>query len=182
MRAGGLTDEQLTTLTETLQSTLEGVYLPSQLHALLQQSRTDPVGRMPIEGPRGTAEGAAAGASSAPAAAGSGAVVAGRAAGTGTRVETGAEAPPPPPRAPRGISAGAAPSQGVPLGHSGPDGVRRRSARASRTAVPYRYTPLAVAALGELLRRTDMHLASSLQPQVRPLILALGAMSARLTD
>jgi hypothetical protein len=43
----------------------------------------------------------------------------------------------------------------------------------------YRYTPLAVAALAELLRCADLHLASSLQPRLRNMATSLVASAAQ---
>lgn len=182
-----ITDDQLTTLTESLQNILRGVYMPESFNVLLQNSYTDTVGRVPTAPqPQPAAAAGAAGAASAsqPAAAGA-AGAAAPAAGTATSSQpaatagaalggTAAAQPGAQPAA-----AGTAPFWGLPpvAGF----GAAAAAAPAS-SRVAYRYTPLAVAALSELVHRADTYLAASLQPHLREAAVSMVATAAAGLD
>lgn len=146
--AGDSNAERLETLTESIQTLLQGAYLPGQLQALLEESYRDPAGLMPQDSDRGGAPDLARGNTRAAGAAG--AAAAGR--GRGRAGSNGAS--------------------------GGASGAQRPGRRGSSGRPSYRYTPLAVAALAELLRRTDTHLATSLQPRLRDLSTQLVASAA----
>ncbi len=173
---GSPTDDQLTTLTESIQNVLGGAYLPQPLQALLNESYEDTVGRVAAAPARG-ATGASAPAAGASAPASSMAAV--------TTAEQQS--------APREGAAAAAAAASREGGGGGGRGAAAEGGRGGRGRgrgaaaqqqqeqqqqggrLRYRYTPLAVAALSELVRRADLHLASSLQPMMRELGVALTA-------
>ncbi|KAF5836244.1 hypothetical protein DUNSADRAFT_6196, partial [Dunaliella salina] len=178
-------EEVLVALTESIQNILQGVYLPSHLQALLDTSMTDPAGLLPT----------APSTSSAPAAFGQPTTTTFTSNNQGTTTTTTtttssssststSASPAPGARAPATTRtrAGAATPASA---RSNTDG--RGANRAGTNPPPprpqYRYTPLAVAALAELLRRVDTHFVANLQPQMRELattLLAATPASSRL--